>query len=114
MKLTPNITLSNGRIIGSRYAENGSQDLFDVADPERLARLSDSEHAEVMAAIKAFRNPTGDPFDTCPGPKLGRPIVGRRCDRIADQIEKLEAKRIDAANVAEFERQMQQASGKLF
>lgn len=57
MKLTPNITLSNGRVIGSRYTENGSQDLFDVADPERLASLSDEEHAEVMAAIHAFRNP---------------------------------------------------------
>jgi hypothetical protein len=57
MKLTPNITLSNGRVIGSRYAENGSQDLFDVADPERVANLTDAEHAEVMVAIREFRNP---------------------------------------------------------
>lgn len=57
MKLTPNITLSNDRVIGSRYAENGSQDLFDVADPERVANLTEAEHAEVMNAIHEFRNP---------------------------------------------------------
>jgi len=54
MKLTPNITLSNGRVIGSRYTENGSQELFDVADPERVANLTDAEHVITLDASAAL------------------------------------------------------------
>lgn len=57
LPLTPTITLSNGRLIGSRYLPNDAQEFFDLADPERCARLSKEEFAEVTKALRQFRNP---------------------------------------------------------
>lgn len=81
MKLTPNITLSNGRIIGSRYmnGDDGAQDLFDVADPERIANLTETESAEVMVAIRAFRDACNEPTRSGAGVhqmKTTQPVTG--------------------------------------
>ena len=56
LPLTPTIVLSNGRLIGSRYKPNDSQELFDLADPERTANLNSEELHEAMTAIRKFRS----------------------------------------------------------
>jgi hypothetical protein len=56
LPLTPTIVLSNGRLIGSRYMPNDAQEFFDLADPERCARLSKEELDEAMTAVRQFRS----------------------------------------------------------